>query len=240
MTETEIRQILKQRLEAVNKRIDAACHRAARASDEVLLVAVTKTVDSSVAEMLADLGVKDMGESRPQELWRKAAEVGRPVNWHLIGHLQRNKIERTLPCVHLIHSVDSLRLLEALEADATKQTEPLPILLEVNASLEAQKHGFSVEEVSELIPHLGRLKHVQVRGMMTMAALTDDAESARSPFRRLRELRDELAKNVPAPHELQELSMGMSSDFEVAIEEGATMIRVGSILFEGLPGKSHG
>src|SRR5262245_34282066 len=133
---------LTDRLHAVEERIAAACRRAGRARSEVTLVAVTKTVGAEVAQELVDLGVRDLGESRPQELWRKAALVKGDVHWHLIGHLQRNKVEKTLPLVQWIHSVDSVRLLEALEAEAALRQEIVPVLLECNASGEASKHGF--------------------------------------------------------------------------------------------------
>jgi pyridoxal phosphate enzyme (YggS family) len=219
----------------VESRLAAACARAGRARGEVTLVAVTKTVGSDVARRLHRLGAVHLGESRPQELWRKAAELPATVTWHLIGHLQRNKIERTLPLVRLIHSVDSLRLLEALEREAARQARPVEALLEVNASGEANKHGFPPEEVPSLLPKLAALRQVRVRGLMTMAALTDDPEAARPTFAALRRLREALRGQVEPPHELRELSMGMTNDFEVAVEEGATLVRIGSALFEGLP-----
>src|SRR5947209_3092699 len=136
-------QCLKKRLAIVEERIAAACRRAGRPRSEVTLVAVTKTVPLDFAECLVELGVFDLGENRPQELWRKAAELPQTIRWHMIGHLQRNKIERTLPLAHLIHSVDSLRLLEALDA----QGREVPVLLEVNTGGEANKHGFGAFEI---------------------------------------------------------------------------------------------
>jgi pyridoxal phosphate enzyme (YggS family) len=220
-------------LAAVEDRLSAACRRAGRSRDEVTLVAVTKTVSVEVASLLPGLSVHDLGESRPQELWRKAAVLPL-VRWHLIGHLQRNKIERTLPVVSRLHSVDSLRLLRALEtaAETLAEPKPLPALLEVNVSREASKHGFAPEEVEEMAAALAVLKYVRVDGLMTMAAYEDDPEKTRPTFRALRELRDRLAAAVrrPLPH----LSMGMSNDFEIAVEEGATMVRLGTVLFEGI------
>ena len=141
----------------------------ARLLENVTLVAVTKTVPTEVAALLVELGVLDLGESRPQELWRKS-EVIANVNWHLIGHLQRNKIERTLPIVRQIHAVDSVRLLQALDAEAIKQQRRVPILLEVNVSGEASKQGFTPGSVESLAPVLATLEQEQVRGLMTMAA----------------------------------------------------------------------
>jgi pyridoxal phosphate enzyme (YggS family) len=227
------RSLIAERLAAVEDRLRAACHRAGRSRAEVTLVAVTKTVSVEVAALLPGLGVHDLGESRPQELWRKAAVVPL-VRWHLIGHLQRNKIERTLPLVSRIHSVDSLRLLRALEAaaEALAEPRPLPALLEVNVSQEASKHGFAPEEVKDMAAALAVLKYVRVDGLMTMAAYEEDAERTRPTFRALRELRDHLAAELGRP--LPQLSMGMTNDFEIAIEEGATMVRLGTVLFEGI------
>jgi pyridoxal phosphate enzyme (YggS family) len=154
------------------------------------------------------------------------------VRWHLIGHLQRNKIERTLPLIQRIHSVDSLRLLDALEEACARSGRTLPALLEVNASREAAKHGFAPEEVPGLVPRLAQLKCVLIEGLMTMAAYEDEPERTRPTFAALRTLRDRLAAELglSLPH----LSMGMSNDFEIAVEEGATLVRLGTILFEGV------
>jgi pyridoxal phosphate enzyme (YggS family) len=224
---------LKNRLAEVEDRIVTACARAGRKRWEVTLVSVTKTVGTNVAASLAELGQLHLGENRPQELWRKAEALPPWVRWHLIGHLQRNKVERTLPLAHLIHAVDSVRLLDALEQEAVRQGRVVPVLLEVNASGEASKHGFAPAEVLPLAPRLRQLQHVRVGGLMTMAA-PQEPEACRPTFRLLRELRDRLRAELPAPHAVDHLSMGMSNDFEVAIEEGATLIRLGTVLFEGV------
>jgi pyridoxal phosphate enzyme (YggS family) len=224
---------LRNRLAGVEARIEAACLRAGRSRAELTLVAVTKTVASEVAALLPELGVTDLGESRPQELWRKAQAVP-GVRWHLVGHLQRNKVERTLPLVHLVHSADSRRLLEALEEEGKKRATSTDVLLEVNASREPRKHGFRPEEVPGLVPWLPSLQHVSVRGLMTMAAFADDPERCRPTFHVVRELRDRLWSALGPPHKPEHLSMGMTNDFEVAIEEGATLVRIGTALFEGL------
>jgi pyridoxal phosphate enzyme (YggS family) len=229
----ESRERIVANLAAVEDRINTACRRAGRQRSEVTLIAVTKTVSAEVAALLPELGIHDLGESRPQELWRKAA-AGPNVRWHLIGHLQRNKIERTLPMVERIHSVDSLRLLEALEGECWQKARTLPALLECNASREASKHGFAPEDISGLAARLAELRHVRIEGLMTMAAYEEDPERTRPTFQSLRELRDRLAAELgrPLPH----LSMGMSNDFEIAIEEGATLVRLGTVLFEGIDG----
>ncbi len=228
--------LLQNRLAEVESRLEAACRRAGRKRSEVTLVAVTKTVSVEVAARLPELGVHHLGESRPQELWRKASALPM-VHWHQIGHLQRNKIDKTLPLVHLIHSVDSLRLLQALEEEAGRQQRPVDVLLEVNAGREEQKHGFTPDDIDGLIPRIEGLQKVRIHGLMTMAALAADPERCRPTFAALRQLRDRLAGLMPPPHSLACLSMGMSNDFDVAVEEGATHVRLGTILFAGL-GKS--
>jgi PLP dependent protein len=226
---TAVRDTLAANLARVEQRLAAACARAGRPRSSVTLVAVTKTVSVDVAAELVALGVRDLGENRPQELWRKA-EALTGVRWHLIGHLQRNKIDRTLPLVHRIHSVDSLRLLEAIDTAG-----PVDVMLEFNCSGEASKGGFASSETAALGGALRNLKRVRVVGLMTMAALEDDPERCRPTFQTLRALRDELQRHAGDRHRLTELSMGMSNDFEVAIEEGATLVRIGTALFEGLP-----
>ena len=232
---------LRANLDVVEERIVKACARAGRQRSEVTLVAVTKTVSTELAALLPDLGVRDLGESRPQELWRKAAELPLGVRWHFLGHLQRNKIERTLPLVQIIHAVDSVRLLQALEQEATRQRRSVSILLEINASGEASKQGFGPNELTALRPSLSELKQVQVCGLMTMAAL-QDAEACRPTFAKLRDLRDALRATLAGSHPVKHLSMGMSNDFEIAIEEGATLIRLGTVLFDGvlLPFRERG
>ncbi|HEV3261317.1 MAG TPA: YggS family pyridoxal phosphate-dependent enzyme [Gemmataceae bacterium] len=241
MTAAHIRSLLAYRLEVIEKRLAAACLRAGRARDDVTLVAVTKSVPVEVAAALPELGLHDLGESRPQELWRKAAALPDDVRWHLVGHLQRNKVERTLALVDLIHSVDSVRLLAALEgaAHGTVKQSPLPVLLEVNASREHNKHGFAPfvpEELPGLAAQVAAWRHIRVVGLMTMAAWEADPERCRPTFTALRVLRDQLRAELGPGHPLPHLSMGMTNDFEVAVEEGATLVRIGTALFEGLPG----
>lgn len=231
MNDTELRQTLAERITRVRERIADACARVSREATSVMLVAVTKTVSQRVAARVTELGVHELGESRPQELWKKAAEVP-SASWHLIGHLQRNKIDRSAPLVSLIHSVDSARLLLALDAFGRTRQSPVRVLLEVNCSGEEAKGGFSPAALPELAETLAGLTGVEVRGLMTMAAFVDDAQATRPTFERLRVLRDDLQLRTGL--RLPELSMGMSNDFEVAVEEGATLIRVGTTLFEGL------
>jgi pyridoxal phosphate enzyme (YggS family) len=200
----------------------------------VTVVAVTKTVSARVATLLPGLGIADLGESRPQVLWQKAAAVP-AARWHLIGHLQRNKLDRTVPLVSLVHSVDSTRLLEALDAFGRKRGEPVPVLLEVNCSREAAKGGLPVEELPAVGDRLPSLPGVRCDGLMTMAAYELAAEACRPTFAELRGLRDALRAQtgLPLPH----LSMGMSNDYPVAVQEGATLVRPGTALFAGLEGE---
>jgi pyridoxal phosphate enzyme (YggS family) len=233
----DIEDVLKERLSAVEARIQAACARSGRRREEVTLVCVTKSVTSDVAALLPKLGYPNLGESRPQELWRKAAALHGEVCWHLIGHLQRNKIERTLPMIGWIHSVDRWPVLEALEAEAGRIGQTIRVFLEVNASGEVQKQGFDAQELILAKDRLAPLRNVHIQGLMTMAALAEDPEAARPTFVALRETRNRLAECLTEPHHLHHLSMGMTHDFEIALEEGATMIRVGTALFAGLPGE---
>ncbi len=233
---SQVEDTLKRNLAEVEARIADACRRAGRSRAEVTLVAVTKYADVEACRVLHGLGVSDLGESRPQELWRKAAAIPH-ARWHLVGHLQRNKIDRTLPVVQLVHSVDSLRLLDALEAEAGKQGRKIEVLLEFNLSGEGAKHGFfAAPGISELAAVLDRLRHVRIRGLMTMAALSKDPEDVRPTFAALRDLRDRLEPMLREDYDVRHLSMGMTNDFEIAIEEGATLVRIGTALFRGLGG----
>lgn len=232
-------------LVAVRERIAVAARAAGREPASVQLVAVTKYVDAATTRLLVDAGCCDLGESRPQLLWEKA-EVLRdmPIRWHLIGHLQRNKVRRTIPQVHLLHSGDSLRLLEELNAEraAAVKTEAatassakrLRVLLEVNVGGEAAKHGFTPNEVPSLVDRLATFEQLEIRGLMAMARLSDDVDAARRDFAALRLLREQLQGRWYGRFDLSELSMGMSGDFEAAIAEGATLVRIGSALFEGV------
>jgi pyridoxal phosphate enzyme (YggS family) len=227
-------------LARVRERIAAAAS-AGRRADEISLVGVTKYVDATHAQELVAAGCKDLGESRPQELWNKCDAFQRagasspPIFWHLIGHLQRNKVARSLPLVKLIHSVDSERLLAAINeahGAAVNDAPPLPVLLEVNTSGEAAKHGLAPGAVEPLLAAASRYPHVAIRGLMTMAALEGGDAVAAKNFASLRGLRDQLKRVAPPQVELHELSMGMSGDFEVAIREGSTIVRIGSLLWE--------
>jgi pyridoxal phosphate enzyme (YggS family) len=210
--------------------------RSGRGADAVSLVAVTKYVGTAEVRALVEAGCTLLGESRPQELWEKAESLGDlPVRWHLVGHLQRNKVRRTLPLVEMIESVDNPRLVAAIDRIAGELSRRLPILLEVNVSGEPAKHGFEPAALEARLEELAGWGTVEIRGLMCMAGLEGDPEAARGDFARLRHLRDRLRERCPAGIVLDELSMGMSGDYEVAIEEGATIVRIGSALFRGVP-----
>jgi hypothetical protein len=218
----------------IRARMAAAAARSGRAASDVTLVAVTKFASTVEIRALATTGCGDFGESRPQQLWQRAAELSDlPARWHMIGHLQRNKVRRTLPWVAMVHSVDSPRLAECMEAELTTAVaHPLPVLLEVNTSGEVAKHGLPPGEVEPLLRVAACYRNIAVRGLMCMASLEGGLDAARRDFAALRQLRDHLRNDCPAEVTLDELSMGMSGDFEVAIEEGATIVRIGSALFE--------
>jgi hypothetical protein len=213
-----------ERLDAVRRRVEAACERAGRSPDEVTLVAITKTFPPDAVREAAAAGLRDFGENRVQEAESKLRELAdltpRPT-WHMVGHLQTNKVKTAVSLFDIIQSVDSLHLAEAISRRAPH--DRVPVLLEVNVSGEAAKYGFSVEELPAAAESARRLPNLDVRGLMTVAPLVDDAEEARPVFRRLRELAGELG--------LAELSMGMTDDLEVAVEEGATIVRVGRAIF---------
>jgi pyridoxal phosphate enzyme (YggS family) len=232
---TEPRAIVADNLARVHDRIAAAAVAAGRDQSSVRLIAVCKYVNAPTAAALVAAGCRDLAESRPQELWEKAASPDLAgVHWHLVGRLQRNKVRRTLPLVTLVHSVDSERLLTAIDEHAASLGLTPRVLLEVNCSGEAAKQGFEADEVRRLAPTLSRFANLDVAGLMTMAPLSGGEAAARHSFVKLRELRDELRRSVPPSVALDELSMGMSGDFEAGIAEGATLVRIGSLLFEGL------
>lgn len=225
---------LRASVEAVRERIDRARERAGR-GDEVALVAVTKGHGFDVIEAALDAGLRRLGENRVQELAEKAARLestGGPADleWHLIGRLQRNKVRQALPLFHLIHSIDSERLAAELSKEAGKAAVDVTGLVQVNTSGEAAKSGFEYDGAVESVARVCALPHLRVAGLMTMAPLTEDQAVLRTTFRRARELYDRCAAQVDG-FEARWLSMGMSNDYEIAIEEGSTMVRLGTAIF---------
>ena len=224
---------LQKNWESVNARIADAAIRSGRRASEVTLVAVTKRNPIAMIGPLIALGAFDLGENYPQELWEKhEALAGLSVRWHLIGHLQGNKAKKTLPLVRMIHAVDSLKLLRTLDNLAKDLPTPPSICLQVNTSEEDAKHGWSADGILKDAEAIAAFTRIPVVGLMTIAEYGTDAETARPSFVQLREIRDTLRSRTGLA--LEHLSMGMSNDFEAAIEEGATLVRVGSALFEGV------
>lgn len=223
---------LKQSWPPVAGRIEKARERAGR-GDPVVVVAVTKTHPAEAAIAAFDAGLRVCGENRVQEMESKREaidDVAYGLEWHLIGHLQRNKVKQVLPLCDLIHSVDSDRLAQEISDEATKAGVLKDVLIQVNASREETKSGFGVLEAVDAAGRLALLPGLRIRGLMTMAAFTDDEALLRATFRETRAAFDRVAAEVPAVS-ADYLSMGMSNDFEIAIEEGATMVRLGTILF---------
>jgi pyridoxal phosphate enzyme (YggS family) len=228
---SQLTQSLAANLERTRNRIEAAARRSGRDPEDVRLVAVTKRSSVEDVRPLVELGVSDLGENYPQELWIKArAMTDLPIAWHLIGLLQSNKARRTLPLVSVVHAVDSLGLLQRLDAIAAEVAKPPSVLLQVNCSSEPSKHGWSPESLERDAEAIGLCRRIPITGLMTMAALAENPERARPAFRLLRQTRDRVRAATGLA--LPDLSMGMSGDFEVAIEEGATYVRIGSALFE--------
>lgn len=212
----------------IQKRIAMAAGKAGRSPSEVTLVAVTKTVETAAIQEAFEAGLRHFGESRIQEARQKIPALSclepHPT-WHMVGHLQTNKAKTALELFNVIHSVDSLRVAEAISQHANCDVS---VLVQVNAGAEDTKHGFALQDTIAALEHIARLPHVRIKGLMTIAPYADDAEEVRPVFRRLRMMRDSLG--------LEHLSMGMSHDFEVAIEEGATLVRIGRAIFGGTEG----
>jgi pyridoxal phosphate enzyme (YggS family) len=220
-----------ENLEYVRGAIAQAAARAGRDAQEVTLVAVSKTVSLDLVRIAYNLGVTHFGENHVQDALPKIAEFSPPdVRWHMIGHLQSNKVSKVIAKFASVDSVDSLHLAQALERRAAKQGVTMPVLLEVNVSGEASKEGMSPSEAPELARQIVALPHLRVEGLMTIAPIAQNQEEARPVFRQLRLLRDHLRNETPQVN-WQQLSMGMTDDYRVAIEEGATIVRIGRAIF---------
>ncbi len=218
-------------LASVESKILAACERAGRLRNDVTLVAVSKFHAVSAIRELYELGVRDFGESRVQELVEKRPELPRDINWHFIGPLQSNKAKYLVPFVHLVHAVESISGLEELDRQATIKERELDVLIQVNISKEDQKHGVEETELILLIDNLIEGYHLRLRGLMGMASFESDPENTREQFRRLKLLHTRIRTTFPHIASFTEMSMGMTNDFEIAIEEGSTIVRIGSALF---------
>jgi pyridoxal phosphate enzyme (YggS family) len=248
---SSVRRKLSENLKRLRDKIAAACARARRDPADIRIVAVTKYVEADVIRQAIEMGILDLGESRAQQLnqragmmhefiERKNVLVGRQEGasvrprWHMIGHMQRNKVKLVVPWAELIHSVDSLRLAEDLHQQAERLGRVVPILLQVNTSGEKSKYGVAVGAAPHLTEHFASWPGIKLRGLMTMAPLDAPPAEIRLSFERLRDVFEDMRGDSNVGPDFTELSMGMSNDFEVAIEAGATMIRIGHTLFEGL------
>lgn len=223
--------MLKDQLQEVEKRIQAACDRAGRKREEVTLIAVSKTKPVETLQEAYDIGVRIFGENKVQELTAKYEALPKDIHWHMIGHLQTNKVKYIIDKAELIHSVDSLKLAETIEKEAAKHDLIADILVEVNVAEEESKFGMKMEEVIPFVEKVSAFPHVRVRGLMTIAPFVEDPEENRSIFADLHKLYIDIKKKNHDNDTVSVLSMGMTNDYEVAIEEGATMVRVGTGIF---------
>lgn len=220
-----------ENLKEVEKNIMEACKKSGRDRNEVTLIAVSKTKPISMIEEAYETGIREFGENKPQELRDKYQELPKDIHWHMIGHLQRNKVKYVVGNASLIHSVESIRLSEAINQEAEKKDIVMPVLVEVNVAEEESKFGITVSDCETFIREIAKLEHISVQGLMTIAPFVENAEDNRKYFAKLRELSvDIAAKNIDNVS-MCNLSMGMTGDYQVAIEEGATMVRVGTGIF---------
>ena len=222
---------LKSNLKSVQERVNAACARAGRNPSEVTLIAVSKTKPVSDLNVIYSNGIREFGENKVQELTGKIEEMPKDINWHMIGHLQRNKVKYIVDKVKLIHSVDSYRLAEEINIQAKKKGIVVPILIEVNAADEASKFGVRLDEAKQLCEEISHLDAVHIMGLMTIAPNVVVAEQNRDIFHKIKDLSVDISNENIDNVDMRIISMGMTNDFEVAIEEGATHVRVGTAIF---------
>ena len=223
--------MLKENLANVEKNIEQACKNAGRSRDEVTLIAVSKTKPVEMLQEIYDENIRDFGENKVQELCSKMEQLPSDIRWHMIGHLQRNKVKYIVGKVELIHSVDTYRLAEAINIQAKKQNVIVPILVEVNIAHEESKFGISAEDAILLVEEISKLENIRIKGLMTIAPYVENPEDNRLYFRKIKQLSVDITnKNIDNVF-MEILSMGMTGDYMVAIEEGATMVRVGTGIF---------
>lgn len=223
--------MISENLEQVKKNIEEACKKAGRSPDEVTLIAVSKTKPVALLQEAYDAGARCFGENKVQEIVDKYPQLPSDIRWHMIGHLQRNKVKYIVDKVEMIHSVDSLRLAETIEQEASKHGVKVPVLLEVNVAGEETKFGLRPDEVLPLIEAVSEFPHIKIQGLMTIAPYVEDPEENREIFRQLKKLSVDIeAKNINNVT-MSVLSMGMTGDYQVAVQEGATMVRVGTGIF---------
>ncbi len=223
--------MLKENLKEVEKNILQACEKAGRNREDVTLIAVSKTKPVSMLQEIYEEGIRDFGENKVQELASKYEEMPKDIRWHMIGHLQRNKVKQVIDKACLIHSVDSYRLAEEINIQAKKKNIVVPILVEVNIAEEESKFGIHREDAIQLVEEIAELENIRIEGLMTIAPYVEDPEENRQYFRNIKQLSvDIIRKNIDNVT-MNVLSMGMTGDYTVAIEEGATLVRVGTGIF---------
>ncbi len=227
----EVYSMIQEHLRHVEEKICQACDRSGRDRDDVTLIAVSKTKPIEDLKEAYRCGTRYFGENKVQEIMEKYPQMPGDVKWHMIGHLQRNKVKYIVDKVAMIHSVDSLRLAQTIQTEAAKEQVTIPILLEVNVAGEESKFGLSVEEVIPLTEQISTMKNIHIQGLMTIAPYVDDPEENRWVFRELKKISVDIEEKNIDNVDMYVLSMGMTGDYEVAIEEGATMIRVGTGIF---------
>ena len=223
--------MLKENLENVKKLVEEACLRTGRNTSDVTIVAVSKTKPEEDIMELYRAGQRDFGENYIQELRKKHDDLPKDIRWHMIGHLQRNKVKYIAEYIHLIHSVDSYALAETINREAAKHNRVIPVLIEVNVGGEESKFGVSPEEAADLVSDISRLPNVHIEGLMTSAPFYEDPEEDRECFAKLRDLSVDIESKRIDNVKVNALSMGMSNDYIVAVEEGSTMVRVGTSIF---------
>ena len=223
--------MLKENLKEVQENILKACEKSGRNPDDVTMNAVSKTKPVLMLQEIYDENIRDFGENKVQELVEKYDELPQDIKWHMIGHLQRNKVKYIVDKVCLIHSVDSYRLAEEINIQAKKKNITVPILVEVNIAEESSKFGIHAEDAIALVEQIAQLENVRIKGLMTIAPLVENPEDNRQYFRNIRQLSVDIAAKNNDNESMNVLSMGMTGDYMVAIEEGATMVRVGTGIF---------
>ena len=223
--------MLKENYRNVQENIQKACEKVNRSVDEVTLISVSKTKPLSMLQEAYDCGAREYGENKVQEMTEKEGQLPKDIHWHMIGHLQTNKVKYIAPYVHLIHSVDSLKLAQEINRQGEKCNRSIPILIEVNIAEEESKFGIKKDETISLVREISKLPHVAIKGLMTSGTVVDDPEDNRVYFRGIKELSVDIANEIIDNVCMDILSMGMTGDYMVAIEEGATMVRVGTGIF---------
>lgn len=234
MTEKSNKKILQEKyknnINRLKKKIGQICDKIDRDPGEITIIAATKYADAKSVDIIRGLGIMDLGENRADELIKKSMYINKETRWHFIGHLQSRKARDVVPVVEYIHSIDSMKILEKVSSEAKKNSKMQKVLIEVNISREGSRYGLDINNVVDFIIKAEKIHNIELKGLMTMAPYTDDMEYIRGIFKRLRLLKEKISSG--STDSFSELSMGMSNDFGIAIEEGATMIRIGSNIFK--------